>query len=284
MKDIASTTTTKTFALSTALLLTLAACGDNGDSEATGNGTNENSNNDDESSDSVVYEFTGETVSGETEIRFEVPEQLIELDQQVSEEAGVDSYIDTRAITAVTARAAEGQDCTIELEYEFDEGAVAEIEENEWEEPADSADDLIDIDMRYAIAAGAGARSQPDGTIMRSGTEQRSQTEYLIDLDCASAPDDDASTFDLRFNKMRDSRFIYAEIAIMSDGTLSIVDEGTLTDFSGDEDLYILDSNGSWIENPDARTETGVEEDGIDDGVEDDADDLDPEEEDPGAR
>lgn len=276
-------TATKGTALSAILLLTLAACGDNDDSEANGNG-NGGGDQGTEENGPFVYEFTGETVSGETEIRFEVPEQLIELDEQVSEETDVDSYIDTRAITAVTARAAEGQQCVIELEYEFDEGAVAEIEENEWEEPADSADGLIDIDMRYALAAGAGARSQPDGTVMLSGNEQQSQTEYLIDLDCASAPDDDASTFDVQFNKMRTSRFIYAEVAIMSDGTLSIVDEGTLTDFSGDEDLYILDSNGSWIENPDARTETGVEEDDIDDGVEDDADDLDPEEEDPGAR
>lgn len=230
--------------------LGLSACSSGGEDVAPSGGGDQGA----EDNNSVVYEFTGETVSGEEEIRFEVPEQLIELDEQVSEDNGIDSYIDTRAITAVTARAAEGQQCVIELEYEFDEGAVAEIEENEWLEPDDSE---VDIDMRYAIAAGAGARSQPDGTIMRSGTEQRSQTEYLIDLDCASAPNDDASTFDVQFNKMRDSKFIYAEVAIMSDGTLSIVDEGTLSDWTEERDLYVLDSSGTWIENPDTPEELG---------------------------
>lgn len=335
-------TATKGIALSAALLLTLAACGDNDDPESNGNGDENGDNGTQQTAEEdgpTLYDFTN-YVTGAEEIRFEIPEELIELDEQVSGEGN--AYIDARAVESITARAVEGAQCVIELEYTFDEGAVSEIEQNAWEtgdpefdglaaeedyarqiifeygvppgwgdtedeaiervgqlgdssdlqqdivndnDNLETVDDLpdppeadfvdVDIEERYAsIAAGSSA-------------EQQDNNVYHHDISCAASPDDDSSTVTVPFRTLQwtegdesnaagaeTSTFASADLNVMSDGTLNVTDGSLQHDGSSDEEpIYITDTNGAWIENPNASTDQGVD-DGVDNGdVEEGADD-----------
>lgn len=339
-------TATKTFALSAALLLTLAACGDNDDSEANGNGDDNADNGTQQTAEeesAAVYDFTV-YMTGEEEIRFEIPEELIALDEQVSDEG--EAYIDTRAVESITARAVEGQQCVIELEYTFDEGAVSEIEQNAWESADPEFDGLAaeedyarQIIFEYGVPPGWG--DTEDEAIERVGqlgdssdlqqdivndndnletvddlpdppeadfvdvdieeryasiaadssAEQQDNNVYHHDISCAASPDDDSSTVNVPFRTLQwtegdesnaagaeTSTFASADLNIMSDGTLNVTDGSLQHDGSSDEEpIYITDTNGAWIENPNASTDQGVD-DGVDNGgVEEDFDDDAPE-------
>lgn len=126
--------TIKPIALSAAMLLALSACGDD-DTSAEGH----NPNAGDEQNQDGVFTFEpggpGERLPGGTdEIRFEIPEEVVEMaephDYEHETDVGPHVYSDTRVLEAVTVRSTDETDsqCGVVLDYEYAGSAHEDID------------------------------------------------------------------------------------------------------------------------------------------------------------
>lgn len=102
--------------LSLAALLTLTACGDNGDD--TSNGSEDNTDNSEETADEV-FDFEAPAAESQQgpydEVTIQVPDELLENEAE---------YADNRVLESVTLRAAEADEpgkCALEADYNYSE-------------------------------------------------------------------------------------------------------------------------------------------------------------------
>lgn len=186
--------------VSLAALLAVTACGDDTDAEA----TDQNGEDTAAEETSDVFEI-GDTadVSGE-EIRVELPADLADTEGRVLDAA------------VVSAGEAEDSECAVEVQYEYADGAEADIEQNDWEQPTDweggdaGVGDPIEwgdvsVEHRHARALGI-----TEGLEMEGNNEAEVLSD---DLQSATFPVDCATGVEIQFTALEWSEGSEEEVA-----------------------------------------------------------------------
>lgn len=214
MRHLTEHNTPKAIAgLSLAALLALTACGD-GDDADTGNGEDqangEENGEDGGGEEAGAQTFTFEEDPGQVEeLTIEIPDEVIEMDEEYGPETN--EVLRSATVTA-------GDNCTIDVSYEYNQGAEEQLSLNTWERTSGgeindpdapvSTEELSEED-KFSIAI-----SDPDyfdmvrdgsnvGAFIGDGADifdggDVSTTSH--DIDCAAAPGDDSSTRTVYFN------------------------------------------------------------------------------------
>ncbi|WP_022872482.1 hypothetical protein [Nesterenkonia alba] len=209
---------TKTTALSAALLLALTACGD-GDDADTSNGedqTNDEVNGEEEGGEETAGAptFTFDEDPGPVEeLTIEIPDEVMEMDEDYDPETN--EILRSATVTA-------GDNCTIDVAYEYNQGAEEQLSLNSWNRlegagemqedgsaSSGSAEELSE-ETKFSIAVdnpeyfdmvrdgegNVGVFNGDSGNLFDGGDV----SNVTHDIDCAAAPGDDSSTRTVYFN------------------------------------------------------------------------------------
>lgn len=177
-----------TAGLSGLALLSLSACGGGNSDE-----------------DNTAYDFHPETtVISAPEAVIELPEKLVELDE---------SYLANRVAQRITVTPAEGSDgrCAVELDFTLTDTSQAALEDGLWQTfESDSTWRDIPEEDRYIAAVG------------------HESTPAVVELPCATGPDDADATITLNLNELDESATKYpysqAEYDYLDEETQELLD------------------------------------------------------------
>ncbi|AFR09093.1 hypothetical protein [Nocardiopsis alba] len=180
------------------------------------------------SSSGVEFDFTEPLMEPAETIRFRVPDELVEMDQE---------YAERRLLDSVTISATEAEDpseCAVRYEFGYTDELferLVEFSEQYYDErpPQDAA--------YYAFT-----RVSADGSEM-----EEDYSSAVVQVKCALSPSDDENTVEVRLVNTFDdgdvslgaSAFVKAEVSVMQSGELFIQNY--------EVDGWQLDSNGNWV-------------------------------------
>ncbi|MEC3891122.1 hypothetical protein [Nocardiopsis sp. LDBS1602] len=161
-------------------------------------------------------------------IRFEVPDELVEMDQE---------YAERRLLDSVTVSATEAEDPS-ECAVRYDFGYTDELFERLVEFSEQYYDERPPQDAAYYAFTGVSA----DGSEM-----EEDYSSAVVQVKCALSPSDDENTVEVRLVNTFDdgdvslgaSAFVKAEVSVMQSGELFIQNY--------EVDGWQLDSNGNWV-------------------------------------
>lgn len=218
MRHLTEHNTPKAIAgLSLAALLALTACGD-GDDADTSNGEDqangEENGEDGGGEEAGAQTFTFEEDPGPVEeLTIEIPDEVMEMDEDYDPETN--EILRSATVTA-------GDNCTIDVAYEYNQGAEEQLSLNSWNRlegagemqedgsaSSGSAEELSE-ETKFSIAVdnpeyfdmvrdgegNVGVFNGDSGNLFDGGDV----SNVTHDIDCAAAPGDDSSTRTVYFN------------------------------------------------------------------------------------
>ncbi|WP_431872705.1 hypothetical protein [Nocardiopsis eucommiae] len=210
-------------AASLAAVFALTACSSSEPSEGTGSADDPvESAGDTESSN--VFDFTELTMGPAETIEFRVPDELLEMDQEYSQNRVVDS------VTLTATEAEDPSQCAVKYDFDYTDADFARLTE--------FAENHYETRPPQEAAFNAFTNEAPNDTDM-----EEDYSSAVVQLKCGLSPADDGDTAEVRFVRTNDKGgttfFIGAEVSVMSSGELFV--------HGIEARSWQLDSNGSWV-------------------------------------
>lgn len=250
----------KTTAISTVLLLAFTACGSDSEAANTTPSQDQQEGSTVTESDSVTF-AVGDTPPGYSaqEVRIEVADDLLEVDQQYAQHRNFDSVI-------IQAADLEAHQCSVEIVFEYAPGVAQRIHQHDVHRIQGDSLGYPAKEMTLEETYHDITRASGDDLDINADSDQYIEINHPVD--CASHPGDrDASeSISLRYSEWDDtfsgdpsSVSEYTDISIydglknLAGGTLAEVEytvmaNGDIQIIGAEIDDWMKDSNDMWLE------------------------------------
>lgn len=251
--------------IASAALMVLTGCAGGDDAAPTGNGA---PSSEEIPTSDAVFDFTSNEAITGLSISFEIPEGLLAVATDYSESR----FLDTVTVTGLETESAKF--CAARLDFVYSDGdsTRALIEDTNWQANVAEGTEL-EIAERYVLALGMsfGATDAPQigepdlANLEASGAWIAPDGESAVQIvDCASSPyDPDAQRVNFGFMWHKpyeagdplegitpdpDKFDASVHTVPLAEAWLSVMKNGDVTLMEHEVNRFVLDSNGSWIE------------------------------------
>ena len=207
-----------------AAIFALTACSSSEPSEVRGAAEDPAESEQDARSESNVFDFTEFSMGPAESIEFRVPDELLEMDQEYSQNRVVDS------VTMTATEAEDPSQCAVRYDFDYTDADFARLTE--------FAENHYETRPPQEAAFNAFTNEAPNDTDM-----EEDYSSAVVQLKCGLSPTDDGDTAEVRFMRTNDKGgttfFIGAEVSVMSSGELYV--------HRVEARSWQLDSNGNWV-------------------------------------